>query len=113
MTNLMNNAHKAHTEASRANHEETFGHKCHWHGCRNAVTKKAGMWLCQNCRQELEDQRAVVIEKSRPMGDELGLTDEGLWRDGEPCSHPGCLNHITHPCERCGRTAGRYSSNSA
>lgn len=30
-------------------------------------------------------------------------------RDGEPCSHRGCLNHITHPCEGCGRVAGRYT----
>jgi hypothetical protein len=28
-------------------------------------------------------------------------------KDGEPCSHPGCLAHITHPCEGCGRIAGR------
>lgn len=28
-------------------------------------------------------------------------------KDGEPCDHPGCLNHVTHPCEGCGRTAGR------
>ena len=27
--------------------------------------------------------------------------------DGVPCSHPGCLNHVTHPCEGCGRVAGR------
>ena len=27
-------------------------------------------------------------------------------RDGEPCSHTGCLNHITHPCEGCGRIGG-------
>jgi hypothetical protein len=26
--------------------------------------------------------------------------------DHEPCSHPGCLNHVSHPCEGCGRTAG-------
>ena len=25
---------------------------------------------------------------------------------GEPCDHPGCLNHVTHPCEGCGRVAG-------
>ena len=29
------------------------------------------------------------------------------YKDGEPCNHPGCLNHITHPCEGCGRIAGR------
>jgi len=27
--------------------------------------------------------------------------------DGVPCKHPGCLRHITHPCEGCGRVAGR------
>jgi len=27
--------------------------------------------------------------------------------DGEPCGHPGCLNHVTHPCEGCGRIAGK------
>lgn len=26
--------------------------------------------------------------------------------DGEPCKHPGCLSHITHPCEGCGRIGG-------
>ena len=25
------------------------------------------------------------------------------------CTHTGCLNHITHPCEECGRVAGRYT----
>lgn len=28
-------------------------------------------------------------------------------KDGEPCGHPGCLHHVTHPCEGCGRIAGR------
>ena len=27
--------------------------------------------------------------------------------DGVPCSHDGCLNHLTHPCEGCGRIGGR------
>ncbi len=26
-----------------------------------------------------------------------------LWRDGQPCKHKGCLNHLSHPCEGCGR----------
>lgn len=28
-------------------------------------------------------------------------------KDGEPCDHAGCLNHVSHPCEGCGRIAGR------
>lgn len=28
-------------------------------------------------------------------------------REGLPCDHEGCLSHISHPCEGCGRVAGR------
>lgn len=28
------------------------------------------------------------------------------FKPGVPCSHPGCLNHISHPCEGCGRING-------
>jgi hypothetical protein len=28
------------------------------------------------------------------------------FRDGVPCEHPGCLSHISHPCEGCGRIGG-------
>ena len=26
-------------------------------------------------------------------------------KPGQPCNHPGCCNHISHPCEGCGRIA--------
>ena len=29
------------------------------------------------------------------------------WKEGQPCNHKGCLNHVTHPCEGCGRIEGR------
>lgn len=29
-------------------------------------------------------------------------------RPDEPCAHSGCLSHVTHPCEGCGRIAGQY-----
>jgi hypothetical protein len=28
-------------------------------------------------------------------------------KDGQPCEHKGCLSHVSHPCEGCGRVAGR------
>lgn len=31
---------------------------------------------------------------------------KGMWKEGEPCNHRGCLSHITHPCEGCGRIGG-------
>ena len=30
-----------------------------------------------------------------------------VFKDGVPCPHPGCLNHIKTECEVCGRTAAR------
>jgi len=51
--------------------------------------------------QALNDQKKytgrVVLRDSR--------TGRGL-KDGEPCRHPSCLSHISHPCEGCGRIAG-------
>lgn len=27
--------------------------------------------------------------------------------NGQPCKHRGCLSHISHPCEGCGRISGK------
>ncbi|MCK5608957.1 hypothetical protein KAR91_44195 [Candidatus Pacearchaeota archaeon] len=42
-------------------------------------------------------------------GDRYRPYDRKLWDEGyerihgkKPCKHPGCKNHITHPCEICG-----------
>jgi len=35
------------------------------------------------------------------------LLDEYKYSDGVPCDHPGCLHHISHPCEGCGRIGGQ------
>ena len=52
-------------------------------------------------------------ETNRPLNlkveDKLVLSLKSLeseLKDGEPCEHRGCLNHISHPCEGCGRIAG-------
>lgn len=31
------------------------------------------------------------------------------WPEAQPCDHPGCLSHLTHPCEGCGRIGGRLA----
>lgn len=28
-------------------------------------------------------------------------------KSGEPCDHQGCLSHVSHPCEGCGRIGGQ------
>ena len=35
----------------------------------------------------------------------------GIRTDGSgPCSHPGCMHHVSHPCEGCGRQWGQGKS---
>ena len=29
--------------------------------------------------------------------------EEIVYANGVPCYHKGCVNHVTHPCETCGR----------
>jgi hypothetical protein len=36
------------------------------------------------------------------------FSEAPIYRDGQPCPHPGCLSHVSHPCEGCGRIGGRY-----
>lgn len=36
----------------------------------------------------------------------LDVKNEPVLKDGEPCNHPGCLSHVSHPCEGCGRIGG-------
>jgi hypothetical protein len=36
-----------------------------------------------------------------PLGGDMTTLKEGV-----PCEHPGCLSHLSHPCEGCGRTGG-------
>jgi hypothetical protein len=38
-------------------------------------------------------------------GDHRAMKEE--LKNGEPCNHPGCQSHITHPCEGCGRIGAR------
>lgn len=35
------------------------------------------------------------------------MENKKKYEDGAPCEHPGCLNHVTHPCEGCGRINGK------
>ena len=46
-------------------------------------------------------------EDARLLFNALEDDDKKLLRDGEPCAHPGCLKHISHPCEGCGRIGGK------
>lgn len=45
------------------------------------------------------------------QGENLLLRTRLQQIEGQPCGHPGCLHHLTHPCERCGRIGGGVGGN--
>lgn len=62
-------------------------------------------------REALVDVPKVVdkiASKNRRPKFEFDKNSFRPLRDGKPCWHPGCLNHVSHPCEGCGRVGGRY-----
>lgn len=57
--------------------------------------------------KRLQVKRRVVKPRVSTAAKPVTLPIEPkTWPKGEPCDHPGCLNHVTHPCEGCGRIAG-------
>ena len=48
-----------------------------------------------------------MARPKRQFINEIDLFGKVAIRDGEPCKHPGCLSHRTHPCEECGRIGGK------
>lgn len=65
---------------------------------------------------EINNRHALVSEVMRRLHEIEGGCEPRKQRsrtdlaDGQPCSHQGCLNHATHPCEGCGRVAGRMGN---
>ena len=49
------------------------------------------------------------VRRARPVDDmsDVPKLNGPIYKNGESCGHPGCLNHVTHPCEKCGRLGGK------
>lgn len=77
---------------------------------RQAATKVCPEYVRSNGWDKVSPEIKELINR---MIEDGGLDLAGVHfpkkrepRDGEPCEHPGCLSHRTHPCEGCGRIAG-------
>lgn len=71
----------------------------------------AGSRMAQNA---LAQERQLAKPKMLTLADIAALvktpkiaSGAADLRDGVACGHPGCLSHISHPCEGCGRIGGR------
>lgn len=51
------------------------------------------------------DGETFELETGLPVAVPLVTQWPTMPRPGEPCGHPGCASHLSHPCEGCGRYA--------
>ncbi len=58
--NLMNSEHKANSQAYR--NSDFWKPRCEYHGCRHAVSKKDGIWLCEDCQRTLSLKVCLPVE---------------------------------------------------
>jgi len=74
--------------------------ECELYGtCPKKVQRKDP--FCTDSRRLLQPSTSLL---KLPSG-ELKTVQEG-----EPCAHPGCLQHRSHPCEVCHRVGGKGSA---
>ena len=66
---------------------------------RDVVTNDKSKVTCKLC----------IREMNKSLKDHLRVSEYAskTLKDGEPCRHVGCLSHVSHPCEGCGRIQGR------
>jgi DNA modification methylase len=58
----------------------------------------------EGAAKRFEIQYAPRVQKDEKV---IEYLRHEWYEDGQPCGHPGCVQHVTHPCEGCGRIAGR------
>lgn len=95
--------------------EEGYSVDCDWMEIferpRNAFV--SNVWLGATVENQPQAEERISILRQIPAAKHfvsvepmLGPVDLKLG-PYPPCNHRGCYNHITHPCERCGRLQGR------
>ena len=57
----------------------------------------------KNCRRRRKTGAKICSDCPFRKGIEQLEKGKLLYRDGEPCTQPGCKHHLTHPCEKCHR----------
>ena len=57
---------------------------------------------CETMIRDRSPEDFARLYENADFGPRLA-PDRILYRDGEPCSHPGCASHQRSSCEYCGR----------
>ena len=60
--------------------------------------------MSDKTKQELWDDQELIERAEQAMKEINEMVEPDF---GEPCDHPGCLSHHSHPCEGCGRIGGK------
>jgi len=67
-----------------------------------SIIRAGYLCICIKCDQTFVATNDGSVWISNPYEITFNVYD-----DQEPCPHNGCLSHISHRCERCGRVGGK------
>ena len=56
--------------------------------------------------EELDPKKEIDLFEGLGPARKTILPPGKVLMDGEPCDQTGCLHHLLHPCEGCGRIGG-------
>lgn len=74
----------------------------------NAIAhENATRAICEAALIAVRMMRKRGVRTPQPQKPKIDEVEHILYRDGEKCDHAGCKNHISHPCEKCGRIGAR------
>jgi hypothetical protein len=79
--------------------------------CMYAFKRKDGYYQCRCHALGITEEQKCNSYMVLPKDISKELLKPKTYKNGEPCSHPGCCNHLTHPCEKCGRIGCQGESN--
>lgn len=72
------------------------------YGVGKVVDKHGEMYI------EFDDGSGASLHEATSLSESAQTPGYVIVRYGhkEPCDHKGCLRHVAHPCEGCGRFGG-------
>ena len=78
---------------------------------RPSVIKTITDIKTHNLQAQIKQLQAEFKIACKELGclktENVRLQGKVIYHDGHSCKHPGCISHLTHPCEHCLRVGGQ------
>ena len=74
---------------------------------KKSIKKRICDFIKQIFKKRIWKFKFKIVDSTAVYKLKAFIENKKLIQSGEPCGHPGCKNHISHPCEGCGRIGAK------